>query len=283
MATTNSDGIEVSNLSPEARKALFDANDKNTRDPFETEEGSAARYFKGVLYGNPGCGKTVLAGRLSLPSEKILYVDCEDSSSVLIEHPDWFKGRVKVDNFYGWLESAFLLEKVVREGIYKTVVFDSLQSAFRMEMTSIVNSRASRKQPGKEINPNKDQYEIAEYGIYLNRLSTFVGSALRKPLNIIINGHVNEPTDIQLTNGQKRRVTGSDNQVQAITSLIGNIFYMELVEGGPGVMKTAIQTREDDRVFARTRINALPNRLSSDNLIKAIHNWRQGKPIEVQK
>ena len=147
-------------------------------------------------------------------------------------------------------------------------------------MTSIVNGRSSRAKDGIG-NPNKDQYQIEEYGIYLNRLSSFVGSALRKPLNIIISGHVNEPTENQLIAGQKKRVTGSDNQVQAITSLIGNIFYVELIEGGPGKMQIGVQTREgkNSSAFARTRINELPTKMEGEAFIEAIHNWRLGKPI----
>jgi AAA domain-containing protein len=279
MATTNSDGFELDILPYETKQRLIKDTESKRRDPFAEDAGP--RYFKAVLYGNPGCGKTVLAGRLALPDEKILFIDAEDSASVIRSHPEWFKGRVAIDPFNGWLETAFLLDKVVHDGIYKTVVIDSLQSAFRMEMTSIVTSRASRAKDGVG-NPNKDQYQIEEYGIYLNRLSSFIGSALRKPLNIIISGHVNEPSDIQIKNGQKKRITGSDNQIQAITSLIGNIFYVQLIEGGPNKMEIGIQTREgkDSAAFARTRINELPTAMPGEKFIDAIHKWRQGKPID---
>lgn len=279
MATTNSLGFEIDNLPFEVKERLIKDMEKKRRDPF-AEGADSRRYLKAVLYGNPGCGKTVLAGRLALPDEKILFIDAEDSASVIASHPDWFKGRVAIDPFNGWLETAFLLDKVVHDGVYKTVVIDSLQSAFRMEMTSIVNGRADRAKDGLG-NSNKDQYQIEEYGIYLNRLSSFVGAALRKPLNVIISGHVSEPTEKQLNAGYKRRVTGSDNQVQAITSLIGNIFYVELLEGGPGKMEIGIQTREgrSSSAFARTRINELPTTIPGEKFITAIHNWRQGKPI----
>jgi hypothetical protein len=282
MATTNKDGFEIDNLPFEVKERLIKDMESRRRDPFAPNDKGSVRYLKAVLYGNPGCGKTVLAGRLALPDEKILFIDAEDSASVIASHPQWFKDRVAIDPFYGWLETAFMLDKVVHDGIYTTVVIDSLQSAFRMEMTSIVNGRAGRAKDGIG-NPNKDQYQIEEYGIYLNRLSSFIGSALRKPLNIIISGHVNEPTDLQLEKGgAKRRVTGSDNQVQAITSLIGNIFYVELIEGGPGKMEIGVQTREGARssAFARTRINDLKTKLTGEELITAIHNWRQGKPID---
>jgi hypothetical protein len=211
---------------------------KNRRDPFAIEEGKSARHLKSVIYGNPGCGKTVLAGRLALPDEKIYFIDAESSTDVLIEHPQWFKGRSEVDKFYGWLETGFLLEKIVKDR-YGLVVIDSLQSCFRSEMRSIISTRGNRVAPGKAPNQNKDQYELSEYGIYLKRLSDFIGMALRAPISIIINGHTSEPSELELMNGQKRRPTGSDNQVSTITSEVGNVFYMELNKGGPGVMETS--------------------------------------------
>lgn len=279
MATTSSDGFEVSKLPADVRKRLIEDYESDMEDPFEFEEGQKVRHLKAVLYGNPGCGKTVLGGRLALPSENILFIDAENSTSVLPSHPEWFKGRVKKTRFKGWLETAYYLDKVVQEGVYTTVVIDSLLSAFRVEMRSIVNGRQSRSSKGT-VNPNTDQYEIGEYGIYLNRLSEFVESILRKPLNVIISAHVEEPSDTQIINGQKRNLNGTDKQVKAITGLIDNIFYVELIEGGPGKMDIGIRTRESKDTFARTRINELPTVIPGEDFIRYIHNWLQGKPIK---
>lgn len=280
MATISKDDTELSRLSPTAAKALFGAHEQSLRDPFEVGEEEPARFLKAVIFSEPGAGKTVLAGRLSLPDEKILYIDCEDSASVLPSHPEWFKGRVKVDKFYGLNETAFLLEKIEREGTFQTMVLDSLGSAFDMEMMDISSARLKRLvAKGEDISTrNPEGYDIQDYGDYLKRLKWFIGVILRKKLNVILNAHITDPSDLQISNGQKRRVSGTDNQVHAITSKVGNIFFLEEVMH-QGKRHRAIRTRTDGKVACRTRINQLPDYMLDEDFIGAIHNWRLGKPI----
>lgn len=272
MATTNS----LPPLSDAAAKAMFSQKESDDVDPFEqVDENGSLRYFKTVFFGEPGSGKTRLASLMSLPDEKMYWIDCEDSKRVLVGHPD-LKGRLKIGRFYGFIESTYVIEKIIREGIYKTVVLDSFTSARRTEMLDILKNSGFKR---SETAGGKQSYTEQDYGLLLNRLEWFLDYVIKAPINFIVNAHVKEPTETQLINGQKKRPTGSDNQVSALGATMGNVFYVEEIVNDKGERARIVRMRTDGKIQVKCTIDEMPDIMRTDKFVTAIHNWRQGKPV----
>jgi len=216
-----------------------------------------------------------MAAKLSMPDEKIYYVDCETAREVITTHPE-FKGRVKFGKFYGFMESVYIIEQIVQEGIYKTFVLDSLSSAQTIEMLSILKNAGFKR---AENLGGQQSFTEQDYGLLLNRLTWFLNYVAQVPLNVIILAHIKEPNEKELVNGQKRRIIGSDNQISAVARNIGNLFFMEEVVRD-GKRYRAIRTRTDGKVQAKCRIDAMPDYLLADELVENVNNWRLGKSLD---
>lgn len=273
MATTS----ELPPLSDVAAKALFSESDKNRVDPFESvSDNGSIRYFKTVFFGEPGAGKTTLASYMGFDDESYYWIDCEDARRVLVGHKH-LKGRLEVDKFYGFIETTYMMEKIIREGKHKVIVLDSITSAKDKEMLDILKNSGFKR---SETSGGKQLFTEQDYGLLLNRMTWFLNYVNEAPINVIINAHVKEPTELQLVNGQKRRVIGSDNQAAVLGRQMGNVFYVEEIPHPDGGRARAIRMRTDGKVQTKCTIDEMPDIMLSNNFIKAVHNWRQGKPIE---
>jgi len=267
MATTT----DFTKLTPEAQALLMKALEEGTEDPFELAKDDG-RFLRTLVYGEPGCGKTVLAANMGRPDEKVLFYDFENSTEVIADHSE-LKGRIKLNrHFPGVNELRFTLKLIEKQGIYKTVVFDSLTSMQTKEMLSILNNAGFKRadNPG-----GKESFTEQDYGLYLNRLNWLLDTVLETRLNVIFIGHVKDPSEKEAIMGVKRRPLGSDNQVAAVASRLGNVFFMEEGVNSDGERKRIIRTRTDGKVQAKTRIAKLPDFLSSEKFIEEIHAWRQ--------
>ena len=263
---------EWEKLSSEAQKGIENFLTENVEDLFKVLEDDG-RYFRSLIFGEPGCGKTVLAAHLARPEEKILFFDFENSTEVLADHAEELNGRVDViRKFPGINELRFSLKLIEQQGKYKTVVFDSITSMQTKEMRSILNFSGHVRAKGEG---GEEGFTKQDFGLYLNRLNWLLDTILETKLNVIMIGHVKELSDLQITNGAKRRMLGSDNQIAAITTRLGNIFFMEEGEDSNGNRKRIIRTRTDGTVQVKTRINSLPDTISAPKFIEAIQEWRK--------
>lgn len=267
MATTT----DFSKLGPKAKQAVIDFINENLEDPFELARDDG-RYFRALIYGEGGCGKTVLAANLARLDEKILFFDFENSTEVLADHPE-LEGRVKLNRkFPGVNELRFALKVIEEQGIFKTVVIDSLTSMQTKEMLSIMNHSGFKRSdtPG-----GQESYTEQDYGLYLNRLNWLLDTILETRLNVILIGHVKNPTTEEAAMGAKRRPIGSENQIAAVTSRLSNVFFMEDGLDKEGNRRRIIRTRTDNKVQAKTRIAKLPDTLQDKKFIEEIQAWRK--------
>jgi hypothetical protein len=269
MATTS----EYTPLPNDVQRALLKEFEASGIDAFN-ESGEVGRFLRAVLYGEQGCGKTVLAAKLGMNDEsgrKTLFLDAENSTEVFMSHPD-LKPFVDVKMFPGVMELAYLLPAIEAKGVYGTIVVDSFTTASSREMKSIIQNEGF-KRAHKEASTEQD------YGLLLNRWTWLFDVAMRRKLNFILIGHVREPNDKEIQMGQKRRVSGTDNQMKEILSRVGNVFFMEEIENDKGQRARIIRTRTDGKVAAKTRINELPALVSANQFVGMIDNWRRGLPI----
>ena len=237
-------------------------------------------YFKGMIYGESGFGKTVAAMKLAQaitpPGKTIEFIDFLEGWVSLLNHPELMK-RANRQAYEGLSQLEFLADCII-EGVEPfdkvgTVVVDEISAMGKADLDIVLKTRAKK-------DPSKDPNVPTQPDFYANteRMRRTVNKILTANINVIFVAHIRED---KLNSGlvvtRPALMPAFSETFRQMMHLVGNLTAEEFVaEDGTQEYKRAIQVHPTKRVSAKTRIGGLPVNMEIDDLIAAIVEWMQG-------
>lgn len=242
--------------------------------------------FKGIIYGDPGVGKTVLGSTIG---DKILFVSADpDGYQSLINHPELGLGtRIKPMEYKGISQLEYLADAVV-EGIkpfseFDTINLDTLSHISGMDLDTVLKvkiDRAGYRGGVVSLENMKFDYEKDMFGVY-NQNATRIKGALYKlftaNVNIVATAHTYQ-RKIRATNTEQTQPLFPPAVLAAINANVSLMAYLTANDAGldsDGSVKYArqIQYHPTRTIMAKTRIGGLPTTEDNPNLREIVDNW----------
>lgn len=227
-------------------------------------------YLQMLIYGEPGSGKTYLAGSASIVDEMspVLFVDVEGGTLTLRkDFPD--VKRVRINSFTD-------LKKIhshLRRGDhpYKTVVVDSL-TELRAYSMDVIMARASKE------NPNQDPEvpSVREWGKNSEQVRRIVRAFRDLEMNVIMTCL---PTFDKDDAGKLRIGIDLPGKLSGhVAGFYNNVSYLHTTVRKEDV-KRILTSGANDRVVAKDRSNTLPQSLVEPTMRKIYDAVILGKSV----
>lgn len=246
---------------------------------FDLNEARKHITFKGLIYGDPGAGKTTLASTIG---DKVLFIVADpDGWQSLLNHPKLGLGTRIIPMQYKGLSQLEALADAFTEGDtefdqYDTVILDTLSNIADIDRGIVTKEKM--KQKGDSFDFQDQQWPI------YNQTSVRVKDALLKlflaPVNVVATAHARE-VELKSTVGIKQtRPKFSPEIFSAINGYCSMIAYMTANEAGvdsDGTLKyeRLIQYHPTRSIVAKTRIGGLPATEANPNLKAIVEAWKE--------
>ena len=208
------------------------------------------KYINMMLYGDPGVGKTPLAGT----SPKALFLaDPEGMESAAAYGTD---AEQWVMRDFSDLEEAYEYLRHAKHG-YQWIWWDTITLFEERGMDQMMEDLLAR-------NPNRDRYvpDQPQYLQVQNRLSHIVRRFVELPVNFGIIAHVMDTEDRDGDIVHMPAIQGGQGRLSnKICANMGIIAYMETVHRKNGSDDWVLYTSKRKNFYARDRFQALGSRL----------------------
>lgn len=214
-----------------------------------------AQYFNYMIYGEPGVGKTVLAGSADIVPQMrpLLLIDMEGGTESLRNtYPDVQIARVK-----SWREMQTLYNALYdTDHGFQTVIVDSLSEAQKFNMMDIMKGVAANNSKMIEEVPS-----MREWGINLEQMRKFVRGFRDLPINTIFTCLAQTEKDVR-TGKLLYRPALSGKLSGEIAGFLDEVFYMYMKEivddNGDEVNARILLTSKTETIVAKDRSGQLP-------------------------
>lgn len=242
--------------------------------------------FKGIIYGDPGVGKTVLGATIG---NKVLFVSADpDGYQSLFNHPELGLGdRIKPMEYKGISQLEYLADAIV-EGIkpfteFDTVNLDTMSHISGMDLDTVLKvkiDKAGYRGGVVSLENMKFDYEKDMFGVY-NQNATRIKGALYKlftaNVNVVATAHTYQ-RKIRATNTEQTQPLFPPAVLAAINANVSLMAYLTANDAGldsDGSVKYArqIQYHPTRTIMAKTRIGGLPTTEDNPNLREIVDNW----------
>lgn len=211
-----------------------------------------------MLYGEPGVGKTVLAGSAAAVEQMgpVLFVDIEGGTlSLRHTYPDVDVVRVQSFNEMGKLFAE--LRKGQSE--YRTIVLDSLTEIQKFGMYDIMQ-RALQEDDSRD----PDLPGIGEWGKNTEQMRRFVRAFRDLPMNVIFTALVREEKDRGKTFVKPGLSAKLSGEVAGFLDIVSFMYVREV----DGEMKRLLATVTTETMIGKDRTGMLPQVIESPTMQK---------------
>lgn len=259
-------------------KILLDALINSMQDMNTTQP-----YFKGMLYGESGVGKTVMALQLAQAitpvGKTIIYIDSVEGWVSLLNHPP-LKNRVVRLRYKGLSQIAALVQAFDEQqppfDVAGCIILDEASTIARSDLDVALKARA-KTQPDKK---DTDAPTWPDMNINTHRMRIGMMDLLQKNIHVICVSHIREDTD-QHTGRMYTRPDFMPKLSKSVREMMHLVGYVTSEEsaGGEGEItyNRKIQVYPTQRIIAKTRIGGMGLYVSVEQLIKATESFLQGE------
>lgn len=214
-----------------------------------------------MVYGDPGVGKTVLAGSASLVEalSPVLFIDVEGGTLSLRErYPDVKVARVKSFNDFGRLYEDL---KKGDHG-FKTVVLDSITEIQKFGMLEVM--RRMLEDP-KNDDRDPDLPGIGEWGKNTEQMRRLIRAMRDLPVNTLFIGLA--VTDQDKKGNRLTRPSLSGKLSNEVAGFLDIVTYMyKKTDSDTGEVKRMLLTSGTDEFIAKDRTDKLPPMLQDPDM-----------------
>lgn len=254
---------------------------------FPMEE--STKYFKALIYGDPGSGKTVTLGAIG---NKILHIEADPEGwQSLFNHDELVvPGRMEKMKYLGVSQLEYLAEAFT-EGIpefaqFDTILIDTGSNIAALDLDTVtkvaietIEKKGKGKQGPRPFDFDDDMW--ANYKQNAHRVRMAFLKLFMCPVNIVMTAHAREIEN--KANGKIKTVPDFSPKILAsingMTSLIG---YMTAIGQGvddDGKVKYTrkIQVHPTMTIVAKTRIGGLPPVIDIKDIFdlrKIVDRWQ---------
>lgn len=216
-----------------------------------------------LVYGDPGVGKTVLAGSAQEVEamRPVLFVDIEGGTlSIRERYPD--VDAVRITN---WNDLGALYDEL-RKGKtgYKTIVIDSITETQKFGMYHIMKQVLIRD---PERDP--DLPSIGEWGKNIEQMRKFIRAYRDLPMHTIFTGLANYEKNSK-TGAILTRPSLSGKLAGEVAGFLDIVMFM-YIKNVDGNVKRLLLTQGTDSEIAKDRTDRLPLILENPTM-QAIHD-----------
>lgn len=277
-------------MDPKRLQALLDSQ-------FDDEDYTP--YFKCLLYGEPGAGKTKLAHTIG---NKILTIAADSAGwESLKNHPELGLGtRIKLLRYRG-LATLELVYEALNERVkgyedYDTLIIDTANHISTLSLDRVTSIRIDKKggiaEKASEVS-SKFDFERDMFGVHNENTFKLRGQFLKLfdlPMNVIATAHA---TEREGNTKGKRDVTYPDLTPKVFASLNGSSSMVAFLTANTIQKKDntvsydrVLQVHPTYSVRAKTRIGGLPLTIRNPNLRAIVDDWQKSggkldKQVEI--
>jgi phage nucleotide-binding protein len=207
-------------------------------------------FINALIYGNPGVGKTVLAGSADDVPElrPVLFIDVEGGTfSIRERYPD-----VEVVRVQSWADMSQLYNELYKmEHDYKTIVLDSLTEMQKFSMYNIMNQLVQE-------NPDRDPEVpgMREWGKNIEQIRRLVRAFRDLPVNTVLTALAATDKDSK-TGVIVTRPSLSGKLAMEVGGFVDIVGYMYAKVVDDDVLRLLL-TSGTDRQVAKDRSDRLP-------------------------
>lgn len=248
---------------------------------------SANLTFKGIIYGDPGVGKTVLGASIG---KKVLFVAADpDGWQSLINHPELGLGtRIKPMEYKGISQLEAVADAVV-EGAkpfseFDTINIDTMSHASGLDLDLVTRVNIDKKGyigGERSLENMKFDYERDMFGVYNQnalRMKAAIHKLFSSNVNVVATAHTYQ-RKLRATQTERTEPLFPPAVLAAINADVSMLAYMTASNtGGVDTDDDAeyhrqIQFHPTRTILAKTRIGGLPVKQDEPNLKAIVEKW----------